>query len=135
MAIAFSRIDLEEAAACRSHFCNVAPAATRSALLLPLATGAEQKLERGPRRSLAWPVVYVLEVDRLGRRFHALMTGSAAAGLGIQPPDRRLTYRRCRAHAVVGRWAKRLGGHGPPRGDLSRRLSSCSSTPRSGINR
>ena len=79
----------------------------RSALLLPLAAGPEQKLERGPRRSLAWPVVYVLEVDRLGRRFHALVTGSAAGGLGIQPPDRRVAYRRCQAHEVIAHWVKR----------------------------
>ena len=49
----------------------------------------------------------IVEVDRLGRRFHALVTGSAAGGLGIQPLDRRVSYRRCRAHEVVGHWAKR----------------------------
>jgi hypothetical protein len=51
--------------------------------------------------------VYVVEVDRLGRRFHALVTGGAAGGLGVRPLDRRVAYRRCRADAVVGRWAKR----------------------------
>jgi hypothetical protein len=49
----------------------------------------------------------IVEVDRLGRRFHALVTGSPASGLGIQPLDRRITYRSCRAHEVVGHWAKR----------------------------
>jgi hypothetical protein len=51
----------------------------------------------------------IVEVDRLGRRFHALVTGSADAqgGLGVQPFDRRVTYRSCRAHDVVGHWAKR----------------------------
>ena len=49
----------------------------------------------------------IVEVDRLGRRFHALVTGSAAAGLTVQPLDRRVTYRSCRAHEVVAHWAKR----------------------------
>jgi len=46
-------------------------------------------------------------VDRLGRRFHALVSGNAPDGLGIQPLDRRITYRSCRAHEVVAHWAKR----------------------------
>jgi hypothetical protein len=49
----------------------------------------------------------IVEVDRLGRRFHALVSGNAADGLGIQPLDRRITYRSCRAHDVIGHWAKR----------------------------
>ena len=50
----------------------------------------------------------IVEVDRLGRRFHALVTGSGSAGvLSIQPLDKRITYRSCRAHDVVAHWAKR----------------------------
>ena len=49
----------------------------------------------------------IVEVDRLGRRFHALVTGSSPAGLTVQPLDRRVTYRSCRAHEVVTHWAKR----------------------------
>jgi hypothetical protein len=49
----------------------------------------------------------IVEVDRLGRRFHALVTGSASGGLAVQPLDRKITYRSCRAHEVVGHWAKR----------------------------
>ncbi|HWC86079.1 MAG TPA: hypothetical protein VG388_06050 [Solirubrobacteraceae bacterium] len=49
----------------------------------------------------------IVEVDRLGRRFHALVTGTAGAGLAVQPLDRRVTYRSCRAHEVVAHWAKR----------------------------
>jgi hypothetical protein len=49
----------------------------------------------------------IVEVDRLGRRFHALVTGNAQGGLVLQPFDRRVTYRACRAHEVVGHWAKR----------------------------
>jgi hypothetical protein len=49
----------------------------------------------------------IVEVDRLGRRFHALVTGNAPGGLSLQPLDRRVTYRSCRAHEVVAHWAKR----------------------------
>jgi hypothetical protein len=49
----------------------------------------------------------IVEVDRLGRRFHALVIGSASGGLAIQPLDRRVTYRSCRATEVVSHWAKR----------------------------
>jgi hypothetical protein len=81
----------------------------------------------------AWPVVYVLEVDRRGPRLHALVTGSAAGVLwATQPLERRVTYRRCRAHEVVRQSA---GGHGPPGSHSNRQLSSCSSTPRSEIER
>ena len=49
----------------------------------------------------------IVEVDRLGRRFHAYVTAHATGGLSIQPLDRRISYRSCRAHDVVGHWAKR----------------------------
>lgn len=49
----------------------------------------------------------IVEVDRLGRRFHALVTGTAQGGLSIHPLDRRITYRACRAHEVQAHWAKR----------------------------
>ena len=49
----------------------------------------------------------IVEVDRLGRRFHGLVTGNASGGLSIQPLDRRVTYRSCRAHDVIAHWAKR----------------------------
>lgn len=49
----------------------------------------------------------IVEVDRLGRRFHALVIGTSGGGLGIQPLDRRITYRSCRAHDVIGHWSKR----------------------------
>jgi hypothetical protein len=49
----------------------------------------------------------IVEVDRLGRRFHALVVGNASAGLSIQPLDRRISYRSCRAHDVIAHWAKR----------------------------
>ena len=49
----------------------------------------------------------IVEVDRLGRRFHAIVAGAASGGLTIQPLDRRVTYRSCRAREVVTHWAKR----------------------------
>jgi hypothetical protein len=42
----------------------------------------------------------IVEVDRLGRRFHALVTGNAPGGLSRQPLDRRISYRSCRAHGT-----------------------------------
>jgi hypothetical protein len=49
----------------------------------------------------------IVEVDRLGRRFHALVGGSAEGGLSIEPLDRRVTYRTCRPHEVLAHWTKR----------------------------
>lgn len=49
----------------------------------------------------------IVEVDRLGRRFHALVGDSAEGGLSIEPFDRRITYRTCRPHEVRAHWAKR----------------------------
>ena len=49
----------------------------------------------------------IVEVDRLGRRFHAIVARAAPGGLTIQPLDRRVTYRSCRAREVVTHWAKR----------------------------
>jgi hypothetical protein len=49
----------------------------------------------------------IVEVDRLGRRFHAVVTENAPNGLAVQPLDRRISYRSCRAHDVVAHWAKR----------------------------
>ncbi len=49
----------------------------------------------------------IVEVDRLGRRFHAFVLGNVSGGLSVQPLDRRVSYRSCTAHQVVGHWAKR----------------------------
>jgi hypothetical protein len=49
----------------------------------------------------------IVEIDRLGRRFHALVSGNAPGGLAIQPLDRRVSYRTCRAREVVAHWTKR----------------------------
>jgi hypothetical protein len=49
----------------------------------------------------------IVEVDRRGRRFHAFVSENGSAGLGIEPLDRRVTYRSCRAHEVIAHWVKR----------------------------
>lgn len=49
----------------------------------------------------------VVEIDRHGRRFHALVTGTTPGGLMLQPLDRRVNYHNCRSHQVIGHWAKR----------------------------
>ena len=49
----------------------------------------------------------IVEVDRLGRRFHAIVTGNAPGGLAITPLDRKITYRSCRAREVLAHWTKR----------------------------
>jgi hypothetical protein len=54
----------------------------------------------------------IVEVDRGGRRFHAVVTGLAPGGLALAPTDRRITFYSCRSREVVGHWAKR----GRPRG-------------------
>jgi hypothetical protein len=49
----------------------------------------------------------IVEVDRLGRRFHALVTGNGDGTLTVQPFDRRITYRSCGPRDVRVHWAKR----------------------------
>jgi hypothetical protein len=49
----------------------------------------------------------IVEVDLRGRRFHALVTGTAPGGLAIQPTDRRVNHYSCRSREVIGHWAKR----------------------------
>lgn len=48
-----------------------------------------------------------VEVDRLGRRFLAFVLDAAPGGLSLQPVDRRISYRSCRAREVLRHWAKR----------------------------
>jgi hypothetical protein len=52
------------------------------------------------------PIGDIVEVDRLGRRFHALVTGQRDP-VSVQALDRRVTYRTCRANDVA-HWAKRV---------------------------
>jgi hypothetical protein len=49
----------------------------------------------------------IVEVDRGGRRFHAVVTAPAPGGLALAPMDRRISYYSCRSREVIGHWAKR----------------------------
>jgi hypothetical protein len=49
----------------------------------------------------------IVEVDRGGRRFHAIVTAPAPGGLALTPLDRRVSYYSCRSREVIGHWAKR----------------------------
>jgi hypothetical protein len=49
----------------------------------------------------------IVEVDRKGRRFYALVTGPSPGGLALAPMDRRVNYYSCRSREVVGHWVKR----------------------------
>jgi hypothetical protein len=49
----------------------------------------------------------IVEVDHSGRRFHAIVTGSAPDGLALQPLSQRINYYSCRSREVIGHWAKR----------------------------
>ena len=47
----------------------------------------------------------IVEVDRNGRRFYAVVTGPAPGGLALQPTDRRVNYYSCaqpRGRGVTG---------------------------------
>lgn len=48
----------------------------------------------------------IVQVDRLGRVFHAIVTGTAPGGLQLSPLDRRITYRTCRSRDVIGHWIR-----------------------------
>jgi hypothetical protein len=49
----------------------------------------------------------IVEVDRNGRRFYAVVTAPAPGGLSLAPTDRRVNYYTCRGREVIGHWAKR----------------------------
>lgn len=49
----------------------------------------------------------IVEVDRGGRRFHAVVAGAAPGGLALAPLDRRIGYHSCRSREVVGHWSRR----------------------------
>ncbi len=49
----------------------------------------------------------IVLVNRKGRVFHAIVTGTERRGLSLEPIDKRITYRHCGSHDVVGHWARR----------------------------
>jgi hypothetical protein len=74
-------------------------------LILGTQTTSLKSLWNGPEVSTL--TRGIVEFDRLGRRFHAVVAGNAPGGLSIRPLDRRVTYRSCRARDVIGHWSKR----------------------------
>ena len=56
----------------------------------------------------------IVEVDKKGRRFHALVgeieqLGSGRFELAVRPLDSRISYRRATVREVVGVWRKARG--------------------------
>jgi hypothetical protein len=49
----------------------------------------------------------IVEIDRNGRRFYAVVTGPSPGGLALAPTDRRVNYYSARSREVIGHWAKR----------------------------
>jgi len=49
----------------------------------------------------------IVEIDRNGRRFYAVVTGPSPGGLALRPTDRRVNYYSARSREVIGHWAKR----------------------------
>jgi hypothetical protein len=49
----------------------------------------------------------IVEVDRKGRRFLAVVVGPAPGGLALAPTDRRIGFHSCRSREVIGHWVKR----------------------------
>ena len=55
----------------------------------------------------------IVEIDRNGRRFYAVVTGPSPGGLALQPTDRRINYYSARSREVIGHWAKRGSPRAP----------------------
>ena len=54
----------------------------------------------------------IVEVDRKGRRFFALVVQRRERELEVEPIDRRVTYRRVKAREVIGIWRKTRSRNG-----------------------
>jgi hypothetical protein len=50
--------------------------------------------------------------DRMGRRFYAIVVDRRERELGVEPIDRRVTYRRVKAREVIGIWRKSRAQNG-----------------------
>ena len=72
-------------------------------------------MEAGATASVPWDTIGlegiqigdIVEVDRLGRRFHALVTGNASGGLRYSRWTGASASLVCRARDVIAHWAKR----------------------------
>jgi hypothetical protein len=57
----------------------------------------------------------IVEVDKLGRRFHAEVLGKTGRMLTIRPLDRRITYTQATSREVINHWRKsRVGARKEP---------------------
>jgi hypothetical protein len=54
----------------------------------------------------------IIEVDRKGRRFFAIVVERRERELEVEPIDRRVTYRRVKAREVIGIWRKSRAQNG-----------------------
>jgi hypothetical protein len=54
----------------------------------------------------------IMEVDRKGRRFFAIVVERRERELEVEPIDRRVTYRRVKAREVIGIWHKTRSRNG-----------------------
>jgi len=54
----------------------------------------------------------IIEVDRKGRRFFAIVVERRERELEVEPIDRRVTYRRVKAREVIGIWHKTRSRNG-----------------------
>jgi hypothetical protein len=75
-------------------------------------TGGEPRVERTTSKSIG--PGDIVEVDKKGRRFHALVTeleqvASGRFELALRPLDSRISYRTATVREVVGVWRKAKG--------------------------
>ena len=61
----------------------------------------------------------IVRVSVRGRMFHALVRGTAAGGLQVEPIERGITYHQVKARDVLEHWARR----GRPRSDAERAVN------------
>jgi hypothetical protein len=72
-------------------------------------SGAEPRVERTTSKSIG--AGDIVEVDKKGRRFHALVTeleqvASGRFELALRPLDSRISYRTATVREVVGVWRR-----------------------------
>jgi hypothetical protein len=76
---------------------------------IPEAEGAEPRVERLTSKSIG--PGDIVEVDKKGRRFHALVleldqADSGRFELSLRPLDSRISYRTATVREVIGVWRK-----------------------------
>jgi hypothetical protein len=64
----------------------------------------------------------IVEADRKGRRFFAVVTARRERELEVEPIDRRVTYHVVKAREVIGIWHKTRARNGRP-GEILRSVA------------